>query len=72
MRMKLHLGARAIESKEMSERTVMRFACAPLTHLLAPSKPRLTAYTFFLDAFSHLYERVCLSVRPTLHPSVLP
>ena len=26
----------------------------------------------FLDAFSHLYKRVCLSVRPSVVPSVGP
>jgi len=30
------------------------------------------SFEFFLDAFSHLYKRVCPSVRPSVRPSVGP
>ena len=33
---------------------------------------RWTNSQTFLDAFSHLYKRVCLSVRPSVRPSVGP
>ena len=32
----------------------------------------VTVFLFFLDAFSHLYKRVCPSVRPSVGPSVGP
>ena len=32
----------------------------------------IQSYLIFLDAFSHLYKRVCLSVGPSVRPSVRP
>ena len=36
----------------------------------SPQNFLLYFYTPFLDAFSHLYKRVCPSVRPSVRPSV--
>ena len=39
--------------------------------VVASDVPRGTCF-LFLDAFSHLYKRVCLSVRRSVRPSVRP
>ena len=37
-----------------------------------PVPSKIKTFFFFLDAFSHLYKRVCPSVRPSVGPSVGP